>query len=70
VDEWPAGERLRNEKEVLGFYVSGHPLDKVRAQLAAFARSGVSSRASAASATSAATTWPSSRSRTTRGPSR
>jgi DNA polymerase-3 subunit alpha len=38
VDEWPAGERLRNEKEVLGFYVSGHPLDKVRAQLAAFAR--------------------------------
>ena len=38
VDEWPAGERLRNEKEVLGFYVSGHPLDRVRAQLSAFAR--------------------------------
>jgi len=38
IDEWPAGERLRNEKEVLGFYVSGHPLDRVRAQLAAFAR--------------------------------
>ncbi|MGH7573237.1 MAG: DNA polymerase III subunit alpha, partial [Gemmatimonadota bacterium] len=27
VDPWPAGERLRKEKEVLGFYVSGHPLD-------------------------------------------
>lgn len=38
VDEWPSGERLRNEKEVLGLYVSGHPLDRVKAQLAAFAR--------------------------------
>ncbi len=37
VDPWPAGERLRKEKEVLGFYVSGHPLDRVRAQLSAFA---------------------------------
>jgi DNA polymerase-3 subunit alpha len=38
VEPWQAGERLRKEKEVLGFYVSGHPLDRVRAQLAAFAR--------------------------------
>ncbi len=26
--EWEEGERLANEKEVLGFFVSGHPLDK------------------------------------------
>ncbi len=37
VDPWPVGERLRKEKDVLGFYVSGHPLDRVRAQLSAFA---------------------------------
>jgi len=28
VAEWEEGERLSNEKEVLGFFVSGHPLDK------------------------------------------
>src|ERR1700722_9883008 len=28
VAEWGEGERLANEKEVLGFFVSGHPLDK------------------------------------------
>jgi DNA polymerase-3 subunit alpha len=38
VESWQIGERLRKEKEVLGFYVSGHPLDKVRPQLAVFAR--------------------------------
>jgi DNA polymerase-3 subunit alpha len=37
VDPWQPGEQLRQEKEVLGFYISGHPLDKVRAQLAALA---------------------------------
>ena len=26
VEEWPEKERLTNEKEVLGFYISGHPL--------------------------------------------
>ena len=25
--EWPASERLAHEKELLGFYVSGHPLE-------------------------------------------
>jgi DNA polymerase-3 subunit alpha len=38
IDPWQPADRLRQEKEVLGFYISGHPLDKVRAQLAAFAR--------------------------------
>jgi DNA polymerase-3 subunit alpha len=28
VPDWEEGERLINEKEVLGFFVSGHPLDK------------------------------------------
>ena len=27
VEEWPASERLAHEKEMLGFYVTGHPLD-------------------------------------------
>lgn len=38
IDPWLAGDRLRREKELLGFYVSGHPLDRVRSQLDAFAR--------------------------------
>jgi DNA polymerase-3 subunit alpha len=37
IDPWTSGDRLRKEKEVLGFYISGHPLDKVRPQLEAFA---------------------------------
>ncbi|MBW3660736.1 MAG: DNA polymerase III subunit alpha [Gemmatimonadetes bacterium] len=37
VEAWASGDRLRQEKEVLGFYISGHPLDKVKAQLKAFA---------------------------------
>jgi DNA polymerase-3 subunit alpha len=28
VPDWEESDRLANEKEVLGFYVSGHPLDK------------------------------------------
>ena len=28
VADWEEGERLANEKEVLGFFVSGHPMDK------------------------------------------
>ncbi len=27
IDPWPATERLRHELEVIGFYLSGHPLD-------------------------------------------
>jgi len=30
VEEWPKDERLEQEKELLGFYVTGHPLDKFR----------------------------------------
>jgi len=31
--EWPEQERLTREKEVLGFYLVGHPLDSYRAEL-------------------------------------
>ena len=30
VPEWPERERLAREKEALGFYISGHPLDRHR----------------------------------------
>lgn len=30
VKEWPKDERLEQEKALLGFYVTGHPLDKYR----------------------------------------
>ncbi|MEJ6641805.1 MAG: DNA polymerase III subunit alpha [Akkermansiaceae bacterium] len=30
IGEWPKDERLEHEKELLGFYVTGHPLDKFR----------------------------------------
>ena len=31
--EWPKDERLEKEKELLGYYVTGHPLDKYRGLL-------------------------------------
>ncbi|HKL87534.1 MAG TPA: DNA polymerase III subunit alpha, partial [Salinibacter sp.] len=37
VDPWPKSKRLKEEHEVLGFYVSGHPLDEYRAEADAFA---------------------------------
>ena len=33
VEEWSKDERLAQEKELLGFYVTGHPLDKFRGVL-------------------------------------
>ncbi|MGE9270743.1 MAG: DNA polymerase III subunit alpha, partial [Verrucomicrobiales bacterium] len=33
IEEWPKDERLATEKELLGFYVTGHPLDKFRTVL-------------------------------------
>lgn len=30
IEEWPKDDRLNHEKELLGFYVTGHPLDKYR----------------------------------------
>ncbi len=31
--EWDEHTRLQNEKDVLGFFVSGHPMDKYREKL-------------------------------------
>jgi DNA polymerase-3 subunit alpha len=36
IPEWPTAEKLAKEKEMLGFYISGHPLDKYRDELKAF----------------------------------
>ncbi len=38
VPDWSEVERLAGEKEVLGFYVTGHPLEKYRARIAALTR--------------------------------
>jgi DNA polymerase-3 subunit alpha len=35
--EWPLSEMLKHEKELLGFYVSGHPLERYEEDLKAFA---------------------------------
>jgi DNA polymerase-3 subunit alpha len=35
--EWGEGERLGYEKESLGFFITGHPLERVRAELAQWA---------------------------------
>ncbi|HEX4457786.1 MAG TPA: OB-fold nucleic acid binding domain-containing protein [Polyangia bacterium] len=36
VDDWNAKERLAFEKEALGFYITGHPLDRYQADLKRF----------------------------------
>ncbi|HEX7705924.1 MAG TPA: DNA polymerase III subunit alpha [Thermoanaerobaculia bacterium] len=37
VEEWDEDERLRFEKETLGFYITGHPLNKYGEELSLFA---------------------------------
>jgi len=39
ISDWPIMEKLSKEKEVLGIYVSGHPLDRFRAELENFGTS-------------------------------
>ena len=36
VSAWSEAERLANEKSVIGFFISGHPLDKYRDEVALF----------------------------------
>ncbi len=38
VGEWPDSEKWGYEKETLGFYVSGHPLQKYQAELSQFSK--------------------------------
>jgi DNA polymerase-3 subunit alpha len=39
--EWPEDERLRYEKETLGFYITGHPLNRYTDDIRQFATKGV-----------------------------
>ncbi len=41
-EEWGTMEKLRREKEVVGIYISGHPLDDFRAEIKSFANANVS----------------------------
>jgi DNA polymerase-3 subunit alpha len=43
VAEWSQADRLAREKEVLGVYLSGHPLDEYRSQLSAITHHATSS---------------------------
>ena len=36
-DEWDESEKLRREKEALGFYITGHPLDRFKEEVERFA---------------------------------
>ncbi len=42
VDEWPAVEKLMYEKENLGFFFSGHPLDDFKSQIERYANLALS----------------------------
>ncbi|WP_297694932.1 DNA polymerase III subunit alpha [uncultured Eudoraea sp.] len=41
-EEWGTMEKLRREKEVVGIYISGHPLDDFRTEINAFCNANVS----------------------------
>ncbi len=37
IEEWPQSQLLTNEKALLGFYLSGHPLDRYKTEIEKFA---------------------------------
>ncbi|SFW61565.1 DNA polymerase III subunit alpha [Cellulophaga fucicola] len=41
-EEWGTMEKLRKEKEVVGIYISGHPLDDFKSEIKSFCNSGLS----------------------------
>ncbi len=41
LDEWPERDRLKREKETLGFYITGHPLDRYGDDLKRYASQAV-----------------------------
>jgi len=41
-EEWGTMEKLRREKEVVGIYISGHPLDDFKTEITAFCNSEIS----------------------------
>lgn len=40
-EEWGTMEKLRKEKEVVGIYISGHPLDDFKSEIKSFCNSGI-----------------------------
>lgn len=48
IPEWSTSELLHREKQMLGFYISGHPLDRFRDELACFATANNASLAEVA----------------------
>jgi len=40
-EEWGTMEKLRREKEVVGIYISGHPLDDFKKEIKAFCNAGI-----------------------------
>jgi DNA polymerase-3 subunit alpha len=41
IEEWDMVKKLRREKEALGFYITGHPLDRYREEVSRFATSTI-----------------------------
>ncbi len=41
-EDWGTMEKLRREKEVVGIYISGHPLDDFKKEIKAFCNTGIS----------------------------
>jgi DNA polymerase-3 subunit alpha len=41
VEEWEEKEKLRKEKEALGFYITGHPLDRYHEEVGRFSTSTI-----------------------------
>ncbi len=41
MEAWPATEQLRREKEVVGFYLSGHPLDDYKLEIDSYCTCGL-----------------------------
>ncbi|MFD0796262.1 DNA polymerase III subunit alpha [Maribacter chungangensis] len=41
-EEWGTMEKLKREKEVVGIYISGHPLDDFKTEITAFCNAGIS----------------------------
>jgi DNA polymerase-3 subunit alpha len=51
IEEWDEQERLKNEKESIGFYITGHPLDRYSKDLAWFTDANSASISEMANAT-------------------
>jgi DNA polymerase-3 subunit alpha len=41
LQDWSSTDKLAREKQMLGFFISGHPLDRFRSELSCFARTDI-----------------------------